>query len=76
MGMLMFLALLGTRLTDDRTSPSEFGHERRISRHRLGQKRTDGSALTVEPDAINHHLDVIFFQARLETVITRLHTVT
>lgn len=76
MGMLMFLAFLGTRLTDDRTSPGEFGHERRISRHRLGEKRTDGGALPVEPDAVNHHLDVMFFQARLETVITRLHTIT
>ncbi len=76
MGMLMFLALLGTCLTDDGTSPGEFGHERRISRHRLGEKRTDGGALPVEPDAINHHLDVMFFQARLETVITCLHTVT
>lgn len=76
MGVLMFLAFLGTRLTDDRTSPSEFRDERRITRHRLGKKRTDGGAFPVEPDAIDHHLDVMFFQARLQTVITRLDTVT
>jgi len=76
MGMLMFLTFLGTRLADDRTSPSEFGDEPRITCHRLGKKRTDGGALSVEPDAIDHHLDVMFFQARLQTVITRLDTVT
>jgi hypothetical protein len=58
---------LCTKLTD-------FIDEWTVSRHQLCGKAANIRAFTVQPDAVRHHLYVLFLQTRIIAMVAGLHT--
>jgi len=69
----VFLALLTTCLANLGTQCADLFCKRRIGLHGLYRENANVRALPVRPDAISHHLDILFTQAGVITRVARLH---
>jgi hypothetical protein len=70
----VFLALGGAGFTDVGANTAEFGGELRSAAHEGRRTPADFRAVSVEPDALGHFLDVWFAKAGAGAALTRLGT--
>src|SRR5699024_8857967 len=71
--MIMLLTLISARFTYHHTYARQFLDERGVSRDRLFQICTYIRTFTVQSNTFRHHLHIVFFQTRIDTMITRFH---
>jgi len=70
MVMLMFSTFIATFLAYLCAQTTEFPGGVAFKRHKLGCEPTDIGTLHIHPDAVAHHLEILFFETRGSAVIT------
>lgn len=70
--VLVLPAFLATGLTDFRAQAAESSGELRLATHQRCRHPAHLGAIAVQPNALSHHLDILFTETGIGTVLARL----